>query len=231
MPMRSKTTIVAFLLCAAVTTAQNRSASGVQPKLEPRRAQFLEMFARAYFPGRNGQIMIVPREGDIITRNEPELDYMHGSPWGYDVEIPLLFAGPAIKPGTYATPAGQQDVAATLPRRSAPRCRRRQRAACCRSSTPRRRGRARCCSSSSTGCAATTSIATRRRCRRSRRCAGRAPGSRARGSTTCRRTRPSATRRSQPARTRASTASPATTCTIASTASAAIRSRAGAPRN
>ena len=80
----------------------------------PRRAQFLEMFARAYFPGRNGQIMIVPREGDIITRNEPELDYMHGSPWGYDVEIPMLFAGPAVKPGTYATPAGQQDVAATI---------------------------------------------------------------------------------------------------------------------
>jgi hypothetical protein len=27
------------------------------------RQRFLEMFARAYFPGRTGQLMIVPREG------------------------------------------------------------------------------------------------------------------------------------------------------------------------
>jgi len=102
--------VVALVLCAAVTTAQNRPASAV----EPRRALFLEMFARGYFPGRTGQILIVPREGDIITRKDPELAYMHGSPWGYDVEIPLLFAGGAIRPGTYTMPAGQQDVAVTI---------------------------------------------------------------------------------------------------------------------
>ena len=28
------------------------------------RQRFLEMFARAYFPGRTGQLLIVPREGD-----------------------------------------------------------------------------------------------------------------------------------------------------------------------
>jgi len=32
------------------------------------RAAALEMFARAYYPGRSGQIMVVPREGDILTR-------------------------------------------------------------------------------------------------------------------------------------------------------------------
>ena len=41
--MRYKTTIVAFLLCAAVATAQNRPATavhaGVKPAVEPRRAQ------------------------------------------------------------------------------------------------------------------------------------------------------------------------------------------------
>jgi hypothetical protein len=107
---RRSATVVAVVLCAAVTTAQNRPASAV----EPRRAQFLEMFARGYFPGRTGQILIVPREGDIITRKDPELAYMHGSPWGYDVEIPMLFAGGAIRPGTYTMPAGQQDVAVTI---------------------------------------------------------------------------------------------------------------------
>ena len=78
------------------------------------RKQFLEAFARSYFPGRTGQLMIVPREGDFITRPDPEVDYMHGSPWGYDVAIPLIFAGPAVKTGVYAMPALQQDVAPTL---------------------------------------------------------------------------------------------------------------------
>ncbi len=39
---------------------------------------------------------------------------MHGSPWAYDVSIPLMFAGPAVKTGTYSMPAVQQDVAPTL---------------------------------------------------------------------------------------------------------------------
>jgi len=66
------------------------------------RQRFLEMFARAYFPGRTGQLLIVPREGDFITR--PDVAYMHGSPWTYDVAIPLMFAGPAVRTGRYSTP-------------------------------------------------------------------------------------------------------------------------------
>jgi hypothetical protein len=78
------------------------------------RQRFLDMFARAYFPGRTGQLLIVPREGDIITRPDPDVAYMHGSPWAYDVSIPILFAGPAVKTGAYSMPAVQQDVAPTL---------------------------------------------------------------------------------------------------------------------
>jgi hypothetical protein len=58
--------------------------------------------------------MIVPREGDFITRADPDYEYMHGSPWPYDVSIPLMFAGPAVRPGVYSIPAVQQDVAPTL---------------------------------------------------------------------------------------------------------------------
>src|SRR5437763_11583169 len=76
------------------------------------RQRSLQMFARAYFPGRTGQLLIVPREGDFITR--ADMAYMHGSPWTYDVAIPLMFAGPAVKAGTYSTPAAQQVVAPTL---------------------------------------------------------------------------------------------------------------------
>jgi len=78
------------------------------------RQRFLGMFARAYFPGRNGQLLIVPREGDFITRPDPDVAYMHGSPWAYDVSIPLMFAGPAVRAGVYSMPAVQQDVAPTL---------------------------------------------------------------------------------------------------------------------
>jgi Type I phosphodiesterase / nucleotide pyrophosphatase len=72
------------------------------------------MFARAYFPGRTGQLLIVPREGDFITRPDPDVAYMHGSPWPYDVSIPLMFVGPAVKGGVYSMPVAQQDVAPTL---------------------------------------------------------------------------------------------------------------------
>lgn len=78
------------------------------------RQRFLEMWARAYYPGRTGQLLIVPREGDFITRPDPNYAFMHGSPWAYDVSIPLIFAGPAVKAGEYSTAAAQQDVAATL---------------------------------------------------------------------------------------------------------------------
>ena len=80
----------------------------------PTRQRFLEMWARAYFPGRTGQLLIVPREGDIITRPDPNYVYMHGSPWAYDVAIPLMFVGPGVKTGEYSTAATQQDIAPTL---------------------------------------------------------------------------------------------------------------------
>jgi hypothetical protein len=89
------------------TTQANTTAAAA-------RQRFLKMFARSYYPGRTGQLLIVPREGDFITRPDPNYAYMHGSPWAYDVSIPLLFAGPAVKPGVYAMPAAQQDIAPTL---------------------------------------------------------------------------------------------------------------------
>src|SRR5215470_11644405 len=78
------------------------------------RQRFLEMFARSYFPGRTGQLLVVPRRGDFITRPDPYYAQMHGTPWPYDVDIPLMFAGPAVMPGRYSMAAAQQDIAPTL---------------------------------------------------------------------------------------------------------------------
>jgi hypothetical protein len=79
------------------------------------RDQWLAMFARGYFPGRSGQVFVVPNEGDIITYRDPLYPFMHGSPWDYDTRIPILFHGaPYIRPGTYSVAAKQQDLAPTI---------------------------------------------------------------------------------------------------------------------
>src|SRR3954469_18559979 len=110
---RRKASLLALTVVAIAGTVAGEQATQPRPDSAARQ-RFLRMFARAYFPGRTGQLLIVPREGDFITRPDPNVAYMHGSPWPYDVSIPLMFAGPAVKTGSFVTPAAQQDVAATL---------------------------------------------------------------------------------------------------------------------
>jgi hypothetical protein len=115
----------AGFLVVACTTSGQHAAHAPTPEAshaheatpshaEATQQRFLDMFARSYFPGRTGELLIVPREGDFITRPDPDVPYMHGSPWAYDIAIPLMFVGPAVRIGTYSTPAAQQDVAPTL---------------------------------------------------------------------------------------------------------------------
>lgn len=72
------------------------------------------MFARAYFPGRSGQVFVVPKQGRFVTSSDKLYLFMHGSPWDYDTHIPLLLHGASVKPGRYAMTAHQQDVAPTV---------------------------------------------------------------------------------------------------------------------
>ena len=46
------------------------------------------MFARGYFPGRSGQVFVVPKQGWFVTSRDPLYRFMHGSPWDYDTRIP-----------------------------------------------------------------------------------------------------------------------------------------------
>ena len=79
------------------------------------RGAFLPDFARSFYPGRSGQIMIVPREGHFITRDDPANAFMHGSPWGYDARVPLILYGPGhIRFGAFTAPARHQDIAPTI---------------------------------------------------------------------------------------------------------------------
>ena len=104
--------------------------AGQAQQASDRKREFLEMYARAYYPGRSGQIMLVPREGDFVTLDEPASLFMHGSPWSYDANIPLLFFGPPfIRRGTYADAAAQQELFQPWPRCSHCPCPRPSRAA------------------------------------------------------------------------------------------------------
>src|ERR1051325_6617438 len=103
-----------FILCLSTFLVSFPEARQAQ-RVPDRKREFLERYARAYYPGRSGQIMLVPHEGDFVTLNEPASLFMHGSPWSYDADIPLLFFGPSfIRKGTYADAAAQQDIVPTL---------------------------------------------------------------------------------------------------------------------
>jgi len=79
------------------------------------RQQWLDMFARGYFPGRSGQVFVVPKRGYFVTSRDPLYRFMHGGPHDYDTHIPVLFYGaPFIKAGSLSMRATQQDVAPTI---------------------------------------------------------------------------------------------------------------------
>ena len=99
-----------FLFCACSSTSTRAPAAPAT-----QRQDFLERFARGYYPGRSGQIFLVPREGDFITVRDANYAFTHGSPWSYDSSIPILFYGPPfIRQGEFDSPVAQQDVAPTL---------------------------------------------------------------------------------------------------------------------
>jgi hypothetical protein len=118
-------------LIAAGTSCRTATSSvsgptAAAPATEPRptanvpgdgRGEWLDMFARGYFPGRSGQVFYVPHEGDFLIDKDPLYRFMHGSPWSYDTSIPLLFRGPGfIRTGAFTEPAVQQDIVPTLAR-------------------------------------------------------------------------------------------------------------------
>jgi hypothetical protein len=60
-----------------------------------------------------------PRFGDLMILPEPYYLFestgtSHGTPYDYDSHVPLIFYGPGIKQGTYATRVAVNDVAPTL---------------------------------------------------------------------------------------------------------------------
>lgn len=65
------------------------------------------------FPGRTGDLYIVPKPYQDIT-DTPEIAISHGSPWNYDSYVPLLFVNPNFKPTRITRLVYTTDIASTL---------------------------------------------------------------------------------------------------------------------
>jgi predicted AlkP superfamily pyrophosphatase or phosphodiesterase len=74
-------------------------------------------FADSYFPGRSGDLFIVPRPYWLMDRSGPgkrRYGAGHGVPYNYDQHVPVLFMGFGIRHGEYFDPITPADIAPTL---------------------------------------------------------------------------------------------------------------------
>ncbi len=74
--------------------------------------------ADGYFPGRSGDLFIVPKPYWLMDRTPAgkarSYGTSHGAPYNYDQNVPLLFMGFGIKHGEYFDEVTPADVAPTL---------------------------------------------------------------------------------------------------------------------
>lgn len=103
--------------CAARGPAEPRPPAGGTAAAAPssQRQQWLEMFARGYFPVRSGQVFVVSAEDVMLVTGDPLYRFQHGTPWDHDTRIPLLLHGaPFVRTGAFDGRVQQQDVAPTV---------------------------------------------------------------------------------------------------------------------
>ena len=91
---------------AQAYTAQEIGAPGTRSSPDPvKRAAAL-----SYFPGRSGDLIIVPRERWILTTSATT----HGTLYPYDQRVPVILYGPGVKKGNYSDDATPADIAPSL---------------------------------------------------------------------------------------------------------------------
>jgi len=74
--------------------------------------------AASYFPGRSGDLLVVPKPYWLISQSPSgkprEYGTGHGTPYYYDQHVPILLMGWGIQPGEYFGSASPADIAPTL---------------------------------------------------------------------------------------------------------------------
>jgi len=66
--------------------------------------------ALSYYPGRSGDVIIVPAENWLLSTNVTT----HGTLYSYDQRVPVILYGAAVRAGHYTQAATPADVAPTL---------------------------------------------------------------------------------------------------------------------
>ncbi|HUP58683.1 MAG TPA: hypothetical protein VM598_14590, partial [Bdellovibrionota bacterium] len=66
----------------------------------------------SYFPGRSGELVIIPRP--YYTQHDKWYEVTHTTGHNYDRRVPIILSGAGVKPGRYAQSAEVIDIAPTL---------------------------------------------------------------------------------------------------------------------
>jgi hypothetical protein len=90
--------------------------ASLDPKAPPANDPIRRAAALNEFPGRSGDIVLVPKPGWIFVGDAAPDGTTHGTPHPYDVHVPVLFYGAGIRPGQYDDDAAPIDIAPTLAR-------------------------------------------------------------------------------------------------------------------
>jgi hypothetical protein len=80
------------------------------------------MVSRSWHPRVSGDVLVIQKDGWMFAAKRDETpatttptSATHGSPWGYDTRVPVVFLGEAwVKPGRYVQAAEPTDIAPTL---------------------------------------------------------------------------------------------------------------------
>jgi phosphopentomutase len=68
-----------------------------------------------YFPGRSGDLILVPKENWFFVPGRDGMTVAtHGTAHPYDARVPVILYGPGIRRGRYSQPATPADIAPTL---------------------------------------------------------------------------------------------------------------------
>lgn len=95
-------TLNGIALAVPFTDQERLSSSGPMGRVQ-----------RNYHPQRSGDIYVAQKPYWFLFE-KGAIAVMHGSPWTYDTYVPILFAGPAIRPQRVLRPVHPVDVAPTL---------------------------------------------------------------------------------------------------------------------
>jgi len=75
---------------------------------------YVQATALSEFPGRSGDLIVVPKMNWIWVPTAPGDPTTHGTSYPYDQRVPLLLMGTGVRPGRYEQSATPADIAPTL---------------------------------------------------------------------------------------------------------------------